>query len=72
MPEIKLFELQDIENAFGPILIPLIPTLTAATVLFLISCLLPKGILRQVFGIISMVFLVAIYIYSTADTAINW
>lgn len=72
MLELKFFELQDIKNIFGPLFVPFIPTLIAAVFLYLLIHLGPKGVVRQILGIISMVLIVAVYIYSTADTAMNW
>lgn len=72
MPEIQLIELQDIKNVFGPFFIPFTPTILAAKVLFIVMQLIPKGFFRQVFGILSLVLLVAVYIYSTANTAKYW
>lgn len=72
MPELQLLESDDLKNAFGPLFVPFIPTLAAASILFFISLLIPRGVFRQIFGIISMVLLVAIYIFTTADTAMNW
>ncbi|RAZ73618.1 hypothetical protein [Planococcus halotolerans] len=76
MPEMQLLDWNviwsDFQIAFGPFAVALIPVIIAAVVLLIIKQLIPKGVLRQIFGIVSMVIIVYIAITSISNTTMNW